>query len=293
MCERTSLVLPFNSPETKQQTIMRTFLNELRLGILMYGRAFRFIVKHRLWHYFLYPLLLSIIVFIGAIFFFQSIAMWFKDFLESWLQVGQASSWIGGLLKETVGRALKSAMQWLIQVTFVYVIWRVSKYLILALLTPVLTILSERTEELVTGNKYPFSWKNFMNDMLRAGIIVLRNMTLELLIISLCFVATLFFPILAPISMIFIYIVGYYFYGFSLMDYTNERRRLRISESVQFVRQHKGATIATGGMFAWLFQIPFLGVVFAPIVGVVAATLSVHELSDLGTQRYAVKRIAA
>jgi CysZ protein len=70
-----------------------------------------------------------------------------------------------------------------------------------------------------------------------------------------------------------------YFYGFSMMDYSCERHRLNMSESIHFIRQHRGMAIGNGMVFYLFMLIPILGWMLAPSYAVIAATI------DLQTKR--------
>jgi len=110
---------------------------------------------------------------------------------------------------------------------------------------------------------------------------------------------------------------GFYFYGFSFIDYVNERRRLNIQQSIYFVSQHRGLAIAIGSIYSVFFVsyhavlhkfssletststqlfwgtilvITFLLAVIAPIIAITSATLSMHELVDLSKNPHAAKR---
>ena len=99
-------------------------------------------------------------------------------------------------------------------------------------------------------------------------------------------------------------LIGFYYYGFSFIDYLNERRRLTIAESVLFVKKHRGFAFALGSVFTILFHYTnkyfsnakedlssnafFIVIILSsvvmsviPVVTIVAATLGVHELVDL------------
>jgi CysZ protein len=62
-----------------------------------------------------------------------------------------------------------------------------------------------------------------------------------------------------------------------MIDYSNERKRLSIRESIHFIQKQKGLTLGNGVVYQLLVSIPFLGAIVAPITAVVAATISVNE----------------
>jgi len=111
-------------------------------------------------------------------------------------------------------------------------------------------------------------------------------------------------------------VIGFYFYGFAFIDYINERRRLNIQQSVYFVSKHRGLAIAIGSIYSIFFLsffyvlrgygnlpidtatqifwgtilvITFILAALAPILAITSATLSMHELVDLGKNEFAIK----
>ena len=75
-------------------------------------------------------------------------------------------------------------------------------------------------------------------------------------------------------------LVSSYFYGFSFIDYSNERNKLSVKESVRFIRKNKGLSVGIGMIFSFCFYVPYLGGIvasFLAVVSTVAATLAVLE----------------
>ena len=183
-------------------------------------------------------------------------------------------------------------------IIFYYLYLKFNKYLVLILMSPIMALLSEKTEEVLTGNVYPFEWGQFMNDIWRGILIALRNMLFEIGIILVVWLVGLglgvIFPpimlIYTPLSAIFLFIVGAYFYGFSTMDYTNERRRLGISESVGFIRKNRWLAISNGMIFTVWLYIPIIGPIIAPITCTAGVTLGIAKKIDLGKSHFALKK---
>ena len=130
-----------------------------------------------------------------------------------------------------------------------------------------------------------------MRDVVRGVIIALRNMFIELGYMIVIFLIGLFIPFIGGIiGTIILFFIASYFYGFAFIDYTNERRRLTIKQSVQFIRANKGMAIANGMVFSFFMLIPFCGTSlagFAAIVSVVAATIATHKVVDLNKNPHA------
>lgn len=75
-------------------------------------------------------------------------------------------------------------------------------------------------------------------------------------------------------------IISMYYFGFFMIDYTGERYRLSIKQSVKFMRNNKGFAIANGLIFYLILMIPLLGLLVAPSYAVVAATIGVEKVKE-------------
>jgi CysZ protein len=249
------------------------FFNDLFLSVKSYGSAYRFVKQHKLWHFFFFPLLIGLLLLIGAFFGIQLLVEEFNSFNNSWLAIeGDADDWWN------MG---KTAFSWfanyVVKFGLIILYLTINKYIVLILVSPVLALLSEKVDQKLTGKEYPFNGDQFFRDVLRGVFMAIRNMCLEFGVIFLVLLLSMFLPFISPFTAMFLLIVEFYFYGFSLIDYTNERKRLKIRESVRYVRANKGLAVGNGGVFSLLFLIPLLGVVIAPVLGVVAATLAIHK----------------
>jgi len=169
---------------------------------------------------------------------------------------------------------------WLIQFSLFVLTWyvylKVQKYVLFIILSPVLAYLSEKTEQKLTGTSYPFKLNQFVKDIFRGVFIAIRNFTIEISLLLALFLLGLI-PVLAPFTAITALIIGWYFYGYSLMDYTNERRKLNVTQSNQSIKNKRGIAVANGMIFEAVFIIPILGFVIAPIISTVAATIAMQN----------------
>ena len=109
-------------------------------------------------------------------------------------------------------------------------------------------------------------------------ILIFMSPVLTLIIVLLGF------SLIPPLGLILpfvLFFISAYFYGFSMVDYTLERRGIGISKSIKFIRNHSGSAMSLGTPLALVLLIPFLGSMlagFIAIVSVVAATLESVEL---------------
>jgi len=242
--------------------------NDLLDGIHSYVLAHKHIAKHRLWHYYLWPIALAIIVSVIGFQLGGTFITWLKELLFETLNLNPDTS--------TWGVVLDWMISILIRAFFFYINLTLSKYLTLILLSPILAIISEQTERKITGKTYPFDLLKFTQEVLRGIAIALRNLCLEFFLSIVLMIVSLFFPPVAPLTIAVSFCIGSYFYGFSFLDYNNERQGFGIKKSVALIRSRKAYSVGNGAVFSLLFMIPYLGGIFAPILGTVAAGIFYH-----------------
>lgn len=133
-----------------------------------------------------------------------------------------------------------------------------SKYLVVTLLSPLLSYISTRTEFRLTGITYPFDWKELIWQIRRGIIIVVRNMLWQYAIFLVLFVICSFFWDEFEDSPIFwlTYLVGFYYYGFSFIDYVNERRRFSVMNSISIMKQYGAMTFSIGMVYSLMILLP-------------------------------------
>ncbi len=248
-------------------------------GIAAYGKALEIIFSNGLWWFFLFPVLLNILIFVGGIYGIGTLTQIVEDWLVKIVSLDGATFWGAIYLKSTLGGFVWVLFKFVFFVLFA----TIGGYIIIMIMSPVFSILSEKTEEILTGNRYPFNGDQLMRDVVRGVLVALRNMFIEIGYLIIFFIVG-FIPVIGQFAAIGLFIVSAYFYGFSFIDYTNERRRLTISQSVLFIRKNKGLAIGNGFVFTLAMLIPFCGATiagFVAIVSVVAATVSTHKIVAL------------
>lgn len=272
---------------------MSSFSKDLRLGLKSYSQSFGFIRRNGMLHFYLYPILLIVVLGATSFFGIQSLVDAISEWLNAWMGVEEIPAddfW--GKTKAFFSELGRYIVQALIWVSLAFVFYKLQKYVVLIVMSPVMALVSERTDEIVTGNRYPFSLGQVLKDSLRGIAIALRNGALELLITVVLLAANLFVTVVfspltvitTPLVTVTLFVVSAYFYGFSTLDYTSERYRLKMSESVQLVQRNRGLAIANGGVFALWLLIPivgtYIGTVVAPITCTVGATLALLEKGE-------------
>lgn len=253
-------------------------------GLNGFMRAFRFTVRHGMGWLFLVPLLcwalLTWVVFAQVDELTGAASRWIAGHLSLPVEDvpqedGLRELW--NMLVAAVNGARDFLVWLMVRLAVLYLLYRVGKYIVLILLSPLLAYASERTEGILTGEHHPFSWGRLLKDALRGSLVALRNGFLELVFGIAVWIATLFVPVLAPLSIPLLFLVSAYFYGFSMFDYVFERRRMRIGDTVRAVHLRFGAVVANGACFALLMKVPLVGILLAPVMGSVGAVLAEYE----------------
>lgn len=247
-----------------------------KIGFKSYSEAHRLIVKHRLWWYVFLPAIINVAMLLLIIFF-------------GWHYIGLFTTWIfdiTGLSSTPSGffRYLIIFFRWIVKIALYILLFlfysSIYRYIVLMIISPALAILSEKTDKILTGINYPFRLRQFLKDVIRGTAIVLRNFFIEMGFMILLFFFG-FIPVIGWITPVIMFFITCYFYGFSMIDYSNERAKLSIRNSVKFVRKKRGMAVANGMVFYFVFFfIPVVGFIFAPAYSVIAATIAVGKIRN-------------
>ncbi len=252
------------------------FWSDLGKGFSAHIKALEFIAKHSLWLYFIYPIAIAALLYLVGFVSFFALGGMLGDKVVDWIGLSPDDAGWQGFLAGIAHIVISTSFKMLMW----YILGTYMKYIVLIICSPILALLSERVDEIISGNTYPFNLGQFLSDIMRGILVVFRNLFIETGIMIFCMFIS-FIPILGWVLSIFTiptkYIFSCYFLGFSMMDYTYERRKMSISQGAAFTRKHKGIAIANGFVFQILLLIPILGMSLAPVISCVAATLAVLE----------------
>jgi CysZ protein len=251
---------------------------KFRLGFKTYSDAHKLIVKQRLWGYVFLPAIINVIMLLLVIFFGWHYINLFTEWL---LDITGLSSTPEGFFKYVV-----IFFKWIFKIGLYVLLFlfytSVYRYIVLAILSPALALLSEKTDKILTGHNYPFRFGQFIKDVFRGIRIVIRNFLIEMAFMALLFFFS-YIPVVGWFSPIIMFFITCYFYGFSMIDYSNERFKMKVKDSVKFVRKNRGMAVSNGIVFyLFFFCIPVVGFIFAPAYSVVAATIGVAKVRNEG-----------
>jgi CysZ protein len=249
-------------------------LKEIIISLQAYYHTHRFIIKHRLWKWILIPgLIYSILFCVGIYLFYVSSS----SAIEFMLQKSGIAEWI----KNSWLSFLLIFAQIILNLILLLFYFSLFKYLFLIIGSPLFAYLSEKTEAIIEGKEFPFSFKQLMKDILRGIRLALRNMlwqtvyTISILILS-------FIPVIGWVTPLLALLVECYYLGFSMLDYSCERNKLSTAQSIRFIGRHKGLAIGNGMVFYLMHFIPILGWLLAPSYAVIAATISLYKAKTDG-----------
>jgi len=156
----------------------------------------------------------------------------------------------------------------------------VYKALLLMILSPFLSYISEKVESHVTGKKFDFTMKENLHFIWRGIVISGKSFVKE----SIATLVFLTLSVLTPINLFtpfFIFMVQCYFIGFSFMDYTLERHDFTPEESTKFLRKNALLAIINGSIFVAILIIPIAGVFLAPLISCVSITLCTLKVLEI------------
>ena len=264
------------------------FLREFWMGISSYADALRFIRQHKLGWYALIPATLMLLI-----------------FHLGYRLMNRTPDFDFSNMNGIVWYCIQSLFEILLALTLM----KFTKYIVVIVLSPLLSHLSQKCERIIGTPDVTTTWADFKSDIMRSLRLTVRNIFWEYAIFILLIIICLIGwdnPMKSPIYYIS-FIVGFYFYGFSFLDYHNERIRRSAADAVEFTRAHRGLAMGIGAVYSLLISIPiqldylfvtdpesfstwqnwknflihfalWVAASIAPILAIVAATLSSNQL---------------
>ncbi|WP_027002149.1 EI24 domain-containing protein [Hugenholtzia roseola] len=245
--------------------MVRDFSKAFFAGLLAPWRALAFSREQRFWHYYLLPMFLNCLLFLlllAGAYFFSDFA---NEKVQQWLQ---AQTW---------GNLWRGVFEWLFRIllflSLFLLYFKTYKVLLLTLLSPLFSYIAGKIEEIQNPQweSPPFSIAIFWQDLRRGLIINLTNLAIELSLTLPLLLLGFFVSILSPFTTLLVVLIESFFWGFGLLDFRNETIRRNVAESRAFVWQNKAFTLGLGLMVYLMLLVPILGVLIAPILGVIGA----------------------
>lgn len=255
------------------------FIKDFWIGVKSYFEGLIVIFQYNLWVFFLIPLALFFAIFYGGNWMLLQL-----DGVDLQSELSKIN-FQQELTKITFQGIPSNAEELKLlfvgfQLIFVILASKLNKYLVLILLSPMNTMVATRAEYVLTGNTYKFTFNQFLSDVFRGVNFSIRNLFTQFFIVLIWMAFTMVFPILDRATFWVLFVVGGYFYGASLLDYTLEKRKISMEKSYSFIFKNAGITLAIGLLFSSMFFTSF-GIMLAPLTGVVAGTVALNNKYDL------------
>ena len=246
------------------------FVKNLLLALTSYIKALRYLP--RLWKYLLFAVFL-LLIFALPVYLADSFFEWLLSFIP-WPFIHSSEK------------------------LFISFMASFSGFVLLLILSPVFSLVSEEVYEILSGEKNPFSLRQLIKDIMRGIKITLRNLIYEYAFILLLSLIVFILPqnkIIEEVALVLNMLVTSYFYGFTLLDYAMENRKMGYRQSVEFVRGHPEVAIGLGMIYYGMLKITgwtsafrlagdytlywnSFGEALVAFIGVIAGTLALHKL---------------
>jgi CysZ protein len=246
-------------------------LKEIIIAIQAYIKAHQFIKQHRLWKWIIIPGILYTTLFVVSMYYFGLTANLFIGWLS---QVTGLTAWLGHMHDGFLGFlfALSGLFFWLNQMLLYFSLF---KYIWLIVGSPVFAYLSEKTEAMVQGKSTRINLSQLRRDALRGCGIAARNALWQTVYMVTILLLTLV-PLIGWATPLLAVLLDCYYFGFSMLDYSSERKNVSPAESIYFIGSHRGLAIGNGLVFYLMHPV----ILIAPAYAIIAATLSMHELEQ-------------
>ena len=243
--------------------------NQIASGLSAYPKAIRLIWANKLGKFLVLPVIFNIIVVFALVFSGIGIGDWINGIIERHTE--NMNGWI---------QAAMIAIKIVLPIIFFIVFIFIGGTIVNVLMSPIYTMLSEKTETILTGKEFPFDAKQTVKDIWRALRIAIRNTAKQLLLTALCLLLNLIPVVGSVISICLIFIINAYYFGSGFMDYTFERWRYSVRESSKATSELKYLAITNGAVYSLPLYL-FCGAFIAAFIGgvsTVAATISQIEI---------------
>jgi len=225
---------------------MIRFFNEFILGLRSCWKAIQFIVRHRFYWYFFIPAILMLVIYYLG-----------NRILHSEIEADLSN--MNGIVWYFI--------HVVINISIAILLMKFAKYIVVIVLSPLLSHVSQRCRKLIVetddtkGSKRHLliiDYRQIYTDARRGIRLAFRNILWEyFFFVLILLVASIFWaePTRSPLFYI-TFIIGFYYYGFSFMDYDCERRRMDEKQSIVYVRTHRGLAMSIGMVYSLLILVP-------------------------------------
>ena len=248
-------------------------VSEAASGIVFFFRGVSFIRKNKLSKFYVAPFFMAILFFMLN----MTISNEAADLLATTI-----ISFINKSILQEYLPSLPDVLYWIIyiiiRIVLFFVIAYLSGFFILILMSPVLSYISKKTEQILSGEDTDGVLTFFMETIRGIGV-AFRSFIVETFY-SLLLLVIGFIPLLGVIVPFVSFGLSGYFYAFSFADYFFERRGFNYRESKQAMNIVKWRLIGVSLPFTFTLFIPFVGSLLAAFMAIPTTAATVMALRD-------------
>ena len=163
-----------------------------------------------------------------------------------------------------IGYWFKSGVLWFTQMLF--------EFTVITLFSPIMALLSERCDTILTGREYAFNFERLMQELIRTIGILATGFIFSSIVMGLWFLIA-WIGNLSEISPYILFVLNAFFIGFNFVDYSLERNMVPIGRSWKYAIENPLMMMAFGALFSLLFMLPLIGAMLAPFLTTIFATV--------------------
>ena len=246
------------------------FFEQLFLSFKYYGETFRFIDEHNLYRKLVLPSILSLLVAIFVAWFGWKTSESIINNLLTVFSFRQLSGFWGDMVE--------LIFRFVIRLITLFVYIKIYRYLLLLVLAPSFMRISQQVQSIELNETSEISGKSAAKNIVRSMEIAILNFFRDMLFTGLIILMAVVVTWLAPIAPFAIFFVESYFFGYAMTDYRNQFLHLSVKESRKIIHNNIGLVIGNGICFNLILLVPLVGIIFAPVLALIAAGISIDEV---------------
>lgn len=162
------------------------------------------------------------------------------------------------------------------------------KTILLALLAPFFSYISEKVENHIYGTKYRFTFKENLGFVFRGAKVAVKSFFKEI-VLTLIVMMLSFIPIVNLLVPILIFLIQSYFISYNFVDYTLERKKYTDRECTIFMKNNMLSFTLGGAIFTVIYFIPIIGLMVAPLISIVALSVVTLKIIEENEKKLKLK----
>lgn len=178
-------------------------------------------------------------------------------------------------------------LEWGLSLLVLWLKLKLTKYLLLTLMAPVMSALAGAIRQRETGQSAPFTAAQLLRDLYRgvrmSVVLLMSELALSLALALMGLLLTVFAApmavLVSPLLLAAGWAVGAYFYGAAVFDAVYEQAELDWRSSLRQGWSDRGRLLGIGSLFSLLLAVPVVGVFLATFLGPIPCTVAAARLT--------------